>query len=292
MQLKRDCNSDVKIEDRNDGQVSLEESLLKDVKRNNISVIVRTFNEAKNIRACLESASWADEIVVVDSQSTDNTVAIARGYAQKIVIQPWLGHIEQSQFATDQASNLWVLSLDADERISAPLREELLKIDLKKTRFDAYEVPRRHFFMQRWINHSAWYPDYKIRLFRKDRCRWGGYAPHDKVEVPGSTGRLKNDILHYIYLDLDHFAATKNKYSTLTALDHYRNGKRARLVDVTLRPLYAFLYRYFVRLGILDGMPGFAISIMESHAVFMKYMKLHELQKNLKRFPDRDSTEQ
>lgn len=287
MQLKRDCNSDGKIEDRNDGQVSLEESLLKDVKRNNISVIVRTFNEAKNIRACLESASWADEIVVVDSESTDNTVAIAKEYTQRVVIQPWLGHIAQSQFATEQASNEWVLSLDADEQISPGLRDEILRLDLKTTAHDAYEMPRRHFFMQRWINHSAWYSDYKIRLFRKDRCRWGGYAPHDKVQVPGSTGRLKNDILHYIYLDLDHFAATKNKYSTLTALDHFRNGKRARLIDVTLRPVYAFLYRYLVRLGILDGLPGFTISIMESHAVFMKYMKLYELQNDLKRFRDR-----
>ncbi len=265
---------------------------MKDGKKNNISLIVRTFNESKNIRACLESASWADEIVVVDSESTDDTVVIAREYTEKVVIQLWLGNIGQSQFATDQTANLWVMSLDADEVISPELRDDILAIDLKTTRFDAYEMPRRHFFMQQWIKHSAWYPDYKIRLFRKDRCRWGGYAPHDKVQVRGSTGRLKNDILHYIYLDLDHFAATKNKYSTLTALDHFRNGKRARLIDVTLRPVYAFLYRYFVRLGILDGLPGFTVSIMESHAVFMKYMKLYELQKNLKRFPDRDRTGQ
>ena len=264
---------------------------MTDEKRNNISVIIRTFNEGKNIRACLESISWADEIVVVDSESTDNTTSIAREYTQKVVVQPWLGHIGQSQFATDQASKLWVLSLDADERISPALRDELLGIDLNKSQFDAYEMPRRHFFMQRWINHSAWYPDYKIRLFRKDRCRWGGYAPHDKVQVPGSTGRLKNDILHFIYRDLEHFASTKNRYSTLTADDHFRNGKRARLVDFTLRPLYAFLYRYFVRMGIFDGVPGLAISIMESHAVFMKYMKLYELQKNLKRFSDRVSGE-
>lgn len=258
-----------------------------DQKKKKISVTVRTFNEEKNIRACLESVSWANEIVVVDSESTDKTVSIAREYTEKIVIQPWLGHIRQSQFATDQASNLWVLSMDADEQVSPGLRDEILGIDLANAGCDAYEMPRRHFFMQKWINHSAWYPDYKIRLFRKDRCRWGGYAPHDKVQVTGSTGRLKNDILHYIYLDLDHFASTKNKYSTLTALDHYKNGKRADILDVTLRPLYAFLYRYFVRLGILDGLPGFTISIMESHAVFMKYMKLHELQNDLKRFRNR-----
>jgi glycosyltransferase involved in cell wall biosynthesis len=253
-----------------------------------ISATVRTFNEEKNIRECLESLSWADEIVVVDSESSDKTVDIARKFTARVIIQPWLGHIGQSRFATDQTRNLWVLHMDADERVTPELRDEILSLDLEKSSCDAYEMPRLHFFMQKWIRHSAWYPDYKIRLFRKDRCRWGGVAPHDKVQVPGRTGRFKKDILHYIYYDLEHFAGTKNKYSSLTALDHFRNGRRAGLVDLTLRPLYAFLYRYFVRMGILDGLPGFAISVMESHAVFMKYMKLHELQKNLKRFPNAD----
>ena len=249
-----------------------------------ISVVLRTFNEEKNVRACLESVAWADELVVVDSGSTDDTVAIAREFTDRVVVQEWLGHIAQSRFATDLASNRWVLSMDADERVSPALRDELLSLDLEHSSYDAYEMPRLHFFMQQWIRHSAWYPDYKIRLFRKDRCEWGGYAPHDKVQVPGKTRKLKNELLHYIYTDIAHFSATKNSYSTLTALDHYKNGKRARLIDITLRPLYAFLYRYIVRLGVLDGLAGFTISIMESHAVFMKYMKLYELRNRLGRF--------
>ncbi len=252
--------------------------------RPKISVTVRTFNEEANIRECLESVSWADEIVVVDSQSTDNTVSIAREFTDKVVIQPWLGHIGQSQFATDRAANLWVLHMDADERVSPRLRDEILSLDLGDSPYDAYEMPRRHFFMQQWINHSAWYPDYKIRLFRKDLCRWGGYAPHDEVKVKGPKKKLKNDILHYIYRDIAHFAATKNSYSSLTAADHFKNNRRARIIDFTLRPLYAFLYRYFVRLGIADGIAGFTISVMESHAVFMKYIKLYELQNRLRRF--------
>jgi len=156
-----------------------------DEKRNRISVTVRTFNEEKNIRNCLESLSWADELVVVDSGSTDNTVSIAREFTDRVIVQEWLGHIGQSQFATDLASNLWVLHMDADERISPALRDEIAALDLDVSPYDAYEMPRRHFFMQRWIDHSAWYPDYKIRLFRKDRCRWGGYAPHDEVKVKG-----------------------------------------------------------------------------------------------------------
>src|SRR5512139_3925734 len=125
---------------------------------NKISVTVRTFNEEKNLRECLESVSWADEIVVVDSKSTDNTVAIAREFTDRVLIQEWLGHIGQSQFATDQTKNLWVLHMDADERISSALRDEILLLDLDSNPYDAYEMPRRHFFMQQWINHSAWYP--------------------------------------------------------------------------------------------------------------------------------------
>lgn len=251
---------------------------------NNISVAIRACNEELNIRNCLESVSWADEIVVVDSGSTDGTVAIAREFTDRVIDQQWLGHIGQSQFATDQTKNRWVLHMDADERISPALRDEILSLDLNTAPYDAYEMPRRHFFMQRWINHSAWYPDYKIRLFRKDLCIWGGYAPHDEVKVMGRKKKLKNDILHYIYRDVKHFIATKNNYSSLTAADHYKNGKRAHIIDFTLRPCYAFLYRYFIRLGILDGIAGLTISAMESHAVFMKYIKLYEIQNDLKRF--------
>jgi glycosyltransferase involved in cell wall biosynthesis len=250
-----------------------------------ISVTVRTFNEEKNLRECLASVAWADEIVVVDSNSTDNTVAIAREFTDRVVIQKWLGHIGQSQFATDQTRNNWVLHMDADERVTPELASEIRALDLENSRYDAYEMPRRHFFMQQWINHSAWYPDYKIRLFRKDLCRWGGYAPHDEVKVKGRKKKLTNDLLHYIYLDIAHFASTKNTYSSLTAADHFRNKRKARIIDFTLRPIYAFLYRYFVRLGILDGIAGYTISVMEANAVFMKYIKLYELENKLQRFP-------
>lgn len=253
-------------------------------KKAKISVTVRTFNEEKNLRECLESVPWADEIVVVDSKSTDKTVDIAREFTDRVIVQEWLGHVGQSQFATDQARNLWVLHLDADERVTPGLRDEILALDLDNSICDAYEMPRRHFFMQQWINHSAWYPDYKIRLFRRDRCKWGGYAPHDEVKVKGRKNKLRHDIVHYIYNDIAHFAATKNKYSSLTAEDHFKNNRRARIIDFTLRPLYAFFYRYLVRLGIADGIAGFTISVMEAHTVFLKYIKLYEIQNKLRRF--------
>ena len=255
--------------------------------KHKISVTVRTFNEESNIRDCLESVGWADEIIVVDAQSTDATVAIAREYTDKVIVRPWAGHIATSQFATDQAANLWVFSIDADERVSPLLRDEILALDLDATPHDAFDMPRLHYFMRRWIKHSGWYPDCNIRLFRKDRCHWGGYAPHDKIQVPGTLGRLKGDLFHYIYRDLSHFAATKNSYSTLTAEDHFRNGRRATLIHFTLRPLWSFFSRYALRLGVLDGLPGFVICVMEAHCVFMKYVKLWALQNGMRRFNEK-----
>ncbi|HLO27252.1 MAG TPA: glycosyltransferase family 2 protein [Geobacteraceae bacterium] len=259
---------------------------MKNERRTRITAVVRTFNEEQNIRDCLESLSWADELVVVDSCSTDRTVEIAREFTDRVIIRPWAGHIAQSQFATDQAANLWVLHVDADERVTPELRDEILSLDLENAPHDAYDMPRWHFFMQRWINHSGWYPDRNIRLYRKDRCWWGGYAPHDKIQVPGSLGSLKGDLLHYIYRDMAHFAATKNSYSSLTAIDHNRSGRRATFLHFTVRPLYTFLHRYLIRLGFLDGLPGFVISVMEAHCVFLKYIKLYEIQNKLSRFRD------
>lgn len=252
-----------------------------------ITVTVRTFNEANNIRDCLESVVWADEIIVVDAQSTDDTVAIAREYTSKVIVRPWAGHIATSQFVTDQAANLWVFSIDADERVSPALRDEILALDLDSTTHDAFDMPRLHYFMRRWIKHSGWYPDRNIRLFRKDRCHWGGYAPHDKIQVPGTLGKLKGDLFHFIYHDLSHFAATKNSYSTLTAEDHFRNGRRATLIHFTLRPLWSFFSRYVLRLGMQDGLPGFVICVMEAHCVFMKYVKLWALQNGMRRFNEK-----
>ena len=254
-----------------------------------ISAVVRTFNEELNIRDCLESLKWADEVLVVDALSTDRTVEIAREYTDQVILQEWLGHVGQSQFVTDRAPHLWVFSLDADERVSPELRDEILALDLENTPHDAYDMPRRHVFLRRWINHSGWYPDRNIRLFRKDRCRWGGYEPHDKIQVPGSLASLKGDLHHYIYRDMNHFAETKNRYATRTARDHFKTGRKSTLIHITLRPLFTFFDRYLIRRGILDGLAGYVISVMEAYGVFLKYIKLYEMQRKLMRFPDREA---
>lgn len=275
--------------DKKDKMMGIEKS-----GRAKISAIVRTFNEELNIRECLESVSWADEIIVVDAFSTDRTVEIANELTDRVILREWPGHVGQSQFATDQTENLWVFSIDADERVSPALRDEILALDLAKTPHDAFDMPRRHFFMQRWINHSGWYPDRNIRLYRKDRCWWGGYEPHDKIQVPGTLASLKGDLFHYIYRDINHFAETKNRYATRTARDHFGTGRRATLLHFTLRPLFTFFDRYLIRRGILDGLPGYVISVMEAYGVFLKYLKLYEMQHGLMRFPEhgpgRDAT--
>ena len=253
-------------------------------RRTGISAVVRTFNEELNIRECLESVSWADEIVVVDAFSTDRTVEIAREYTDRVILNRWEGHIPQSVVATEQARNLWIFHIDSDERVTPELRDEILSIDLENTPCDAFDMPRRHWFMKRWINHSGWYPDRNIRLFRKDRCRWGGYEPHDKIQVPGELGHFSGDLTHFIYRDLNHFSETKNRYASRTALDHFHKGKRATLFHLTVRPVATFFIRYLIRLGILDGLPGYVICVMESYGEFLKYLKLYELQQRLGRF--------
>ena len=253
-------------------------------KKTGISAVVRTYNEELNIADCLESVSWADEIVVVDAFSTDRTVEIARQYTDRVIQNRWEGHIPQSVFATENAASLWIFHIDSDERVTPELRDEILAVDLLNTQFDAFDMPRHHWFMKRWINHSGWYPDRNIRLFRKDRCHWGGYEPHDKIQVPGRPGHLKGDLNHCIYKDINHFANTKNSYATKTALDHNRNGRRATIIHFTLRPMHAFIARYFFRLGFMDGLPGFVICVMEAWGVFLKYLKLYEMQRKLGRF--------
>lgn len=257
---------------------------MSDKRRTGISAVVRTFNEELNIRDCLESVTWADEIVVIDAFSTDRTVEIAREYTDKVVLNKWEGHIPQSVFAVEQTSNLWIFHIDSDERVTTELRDELLAVKLNETTCDAFDMPRRHWFMKRWINHSGWYPDRNIRLFRKDRCRWGGYEPHDKIQVPGQLGHFAGDLTHFIYRDLSHFAETKNRYAGHTARDHYAKGRRATLFDITLRPVATFFIRYLIRLGILDGLPGYVICAMESYGVLLKYLKLYEMQHRLQRF--------
>lgn len=243
-----------------------------------ISAAIITFNEEKNIRDCLESVRWADEIVIVDSRSTDRTVDICREYTDKVIIRDWPGNIEQQRFAASRCSNDWVLSIDADERISPGLAQEIRGLDLDHAEIDCYLMPRRAFFMNRWIDHSSWYPDHKPRLFNRTKGEWAGVSPHGIFMTRGRSKKLKHDILHFINRNIVEYSHTVLRYADLSAQAYHAAGKRFRWHQITVRPFYTFISKYFMRLGILDGIPGLAIAFLSSYGVFVKYLRLRDLE--------------
>jgi len=247
-----------------------------------ISVCVICFNEEQNIRRCLESSTWADEIVVVDSMSQDRTVAIASEYTDKVYQQAWPGYMEQKNFALSKARGDWVLSLDADEEINADLREEILTEIGRPDARDGYRIPRRSFYQGRWIDHSGFYPDRQLRLFRSDRGRWTGGRVHERVAIKGIVGDLKNDLLHYPYKGtISGQLQTVNSFSSLLAQDMYEKGKRYHLWLLVFRPAFKFLEVYVLKLGFLDGLAGFIIATTSAYALFVRYVKLREIEKRL-----------
>jgi len=243
-----------------------------------ISACITAGNEEQNIRRCLESVTWCDEIVVVDSFSTDRTVDICREYTDLVYAHRWLGYIGQKNLIKDLASGEWILFIDADEEISPSLRDEILE-EFRGDRqlgFAGYEFPRMVRYQNRWIRHGDWYPDVKLRLFRRDRGRCGGREPHDRILVEGAVRRLRNPMHHYTYTSIEDQVATMNKFSTITVAGQFEDGKRCRLIDLVLRPALRFLRGYLVKAGFLDGIPGLIVATTAAFGVFVKYAKLWE----------------
>jgi len=243
-----------------------------------VSATIITLNEAENIRDCIESVLWADEVVVVDSGSTDGTVEIAREYTDRVLNHDWPGHVQQKNYAIDQAQADWIFSLDADERVTPELAEDIKRVLLSETpEYRAYSVPRLAFYLGRYIRHCGWYPDRKVRLFAKDAGRWGGRNPHDSVKVGCPVGALRGDLIHYTYRDISHNMRTVNSFSSIAAAEMRSEGERAGAFDLTLRPCWDFFREYVVKGGFLDGRAGLVISAMTAYSVFCKYAKLWEL---------------
>jgi glycosyltransferase involved in cell wall biosynthesis len=245
-----------------------------------LSVVVITYNEARNIARCLQSVQEvADEIIVLDSNSTDDTAAIATAMGAKLTLQPFLGYIEQKNKALSLASHDYVLCLDADEALDETLSAQIKK-EKGQFRFDAYTMNRCTWYCGRFIRHGSWYPDRKLRLFNRHKARWGGINPHDKVEwqQPGSAGHLKGDILHYSYNTLEEHIQQNNRFSTISAEAYYQKGKKAQLWHLLVKPCWAFLSSYLLKAGFLDGLFGFIIAKNIAHLTFMKYYKLKALQ--------------
>lgn len=240
-----------------------------------VSAVVITLNEERNIERCLRSvAPFAAESVVVDSGSTDATVEIAARLGARVIHHAWSGYGPQKRLAVESASHDWVFSIDADEEVSPALAAEIAALDFS---LDGYEVPRAVRYLGRWIRHGIWYPGYVTRLFRRDRGGFTADAIHESVRLDGRVGRLKSDLLHYSYRDVDHHLEKMNEFTTLTAQQMYAAGRRAGNFRLAFQPPLEFLRAYLARGGILDGYPGLVIALFHGYYVFLKYAKLREL---------------
>lgn len=243
-----------------------------------LSVVVITLNAAGQIDACLRSVSFAEEIVVVDSGSTDNTVEIALKYGARVIFQAWLGFGPQKQFAVSRASHDWVLCLDADERVSDELRASIVET-VESPHAAAYRMARSNRFMGRFLRHGEGYPDWSLRLFDRRHARWSDDSVHEKVLAEAGVGTLRGDLLHESAEDLAAYLEKQNRYTTLQAETMYARGQRAGLGQLVLSPALRFLRFYLLRLGLLDGVPGLVHIAIGCGGSFLKYAKLLALQR-------------
>jgi len=253
------------------------------VARPKLSVCIVAMNEADRIADCLRSADFADEWIVVDSHSTDQTREIAADLGARVIERDWPGHVQQKNFALDAAEHDWVLCVDADERVSPELRASILAALGDDARPDGFEFARRTWYLGRWIRHGGWYPDRKLRLFRRSLARWGGTNPHDHVEMDARVGLLRGDLLHYSYRSIADHLRTIDSFTTIAAREKRARGQRAGLLDLVGRPLWKFLRMYVLKAGFLDGIAGLVVAVTGSFYVFLKYAKLLELQLEEKR---------
>jgi glycosyltransferase involved in cell wall biosynthesis len=241
-----------------------------------VAVTVITRNESAHIEACLASVAWADEVIVVDSESTDDTVALARAQGARVFVRPWPGYAAQKNWAAEQASTDWILSIDADERVTPQLAAEIRQV-LRAPASAGYRVPRVTWHLGRWIRTTDWYPDYQLRLYDRRRGRWAARRVHESLTADGPVQRLTHELQHLAYRDISHHHATIDRYTTLAADEMFDAGRSASLLDLMVHPPAAFLRNYLLRRGCLDGAVGFIVSAMNAYYVFLKLAKLRAL---------------
>lgn len=242
-----------------------------------LSVVIIARNEAERIGACLESVAWADEIVVVDSGSTDATCEIARRYTERVYDIPWRGFGPQKQAAVDLAMHDWVLNVDCDERVTPELATEIMELLASDTVHAAYSVPRRTFLGVREIRHCGWYPDRTVRFFNRTMARFSDSLVHERVVADKPVADCREHLLHYSFSGLAPLLTKLNHYSDLSARQMFEQGRRCSPFDLTVRPLFAFFKTYLLRAGVLDGIEGLLISVTTAMLTFAKYTKLREL---------------
>ena len=249
-----------------------------------ISAVIITFNEERNISRCLNSLEGVvEEIVVVDSGSTDQTREICKKYDLRWIEHPFEGHIEQKNYAMEQATHDWVLSLDADEALTEAAGEAILRLD--ETSADGYVFNRLNNYCGQWIRHSGWYPDRKLRLWDRRKGRWGGENPHDRVilALGNRTERIHADIRHYSYYSIEEHDQQVLKFAEISAQAKFQKGERAGWQKVYLSPAFKFLWKYFIQAGFLDGKNGWIICRKSAYENYLKYKRLRELHAQAKK---------
>lgn len=246
-----------------------------------ISAVIIAKNEEKNIEAAIKSVEWAEEILVVDSESSDRTREISEGLGARVITQPWLGFAHQKQFAVDSAVNDWIFSLDADETISPELSIEILARKDRIQEFDGYRIPRLSYYMGRPIRHGGWYPDWQLRLFDRRKGKWKDVLVHESFEMNSGSkiARLAGQIIHRSVDDaLHHHRMIGERYAPLAASQMLSEGRRTSILRITTAGWLAFVQTYFVKSGFLDGFPGFCIAYFAGHHAFLKHLRLWEMQ--------------
>ena len=250
--------------------------------RKTISAFIVCCNEQDQIRRCLSSVKWCDEIVVIDSGSTDRTIEICQEFTQKIISRAWPGFVEQKRFGLSQCAGDWVLNIDADEEVSPQLRDEitgLLTRDFSsQVPENGFLLPRTVYYMGKWWRKGGWYPEFRLRFCRRSHTSWGGDDPHEKAIVQGPVGRLAGELHHFTYDELADQVRSLNSLSSAGARTLFTKGQRFSLMNgLLIRPLIRFFKFYVLKRGYREGMPGFIVALMETWAVFLKYAKLWEL---------------
>jgi glycosyltransferase involved in cell wall biosynthesis len=255
-----------------------------------LSVTIITKDEEADIGGAIASVSWADEILVVDSHSSDRTVDVARAAKARVIVivRDWPGYIEQKNYAAEQASNDWILSLDADERVTPDLARDIGQA-VQNPLHAAYEMPRLTWHLGRWMRGTDWYPDYQTRLYNRRAARWTGKYVHEAVAVAGSRGRLTGDLLHFAYRDISDHLETIDRYTTLAARQMHEGGRRASMWQLLFHGPIAFLRNYIARRGFRLGAAGVIVSAMNAYYVFLKFAKLWQLQSAIPSRPDEGS---
>lgn len=259
-----------------------------------ISAFIVCCNEERQIRRCLESLTWCDEIIVVDSGSTDRTLDICREFSTKISYRAWSGYVDQKRFALSLCTGTWVLNLDADEEVSPELALELQEIarcqETTRTPHSGYYVNRVVFFLNRWWRKGGWYPEYRLRFCLRNATTWGGEDPHEKATVTGTTGRCRGELFHYSFTDLTDYVRRLNTLSSNAASTMQRKGKRFSLLHLALRPIARFLKFYLFKRGFREGLAGFVVALIESYGVFLKYAKLWEVRAKVSKDPSKPAS--